>query len=239
MIIGGRPITIVSQLGDGYPGDLRLENRLFKRIGGTAIRYSEFLNTYNDGNKIEDFEYRMTCLRSFISGLDADEIVIFGRSAGLRAATRLAHEGCPKLRAIMGFCYPFRHPKRASEPDRVAHLADLTTPTLIIQGDGDRYGGADVATLYSLSKAIELHVIPADHGFSVSPAQWDWIAGAVTSFLERHCRESPAPMQTPCPPAVRASGLVGGDPIGRGPIGRGPLCGWAQRLHLLLKLLCG
>ncbi|WP_454915766.1 alpha/beta family hydrolase [Xanthobacter sediminis] len=210
----------MSQLGDGYPGDKRLEDELFQRLEGNFIRYSDFLGEYNDGRKIVNFDHRMTCLRGFISAMGTDDVVMFGRSAGLRAATRLAHEGCPNLRAIVGFCYPFRHPKKAHEPDRVEHLAGLTTPTLIIQGDRDRYGGgADVPTLYTLSKAIELHVISTDHSFSVSPAQWDWITGQVTAFLERHCRREDAP--TPGPADARSLSAA----IGK----------WVQRLRLSPK----
>ncbi|MNF42752.1 hypothetical protein D3C84_238150 [compost metagenome] len=52
---------------------------------------------------------------------------------------------------------------KADKP-RVAHLADLKTPTLIVQGERDPMGDRQTVSGYSLSDAIRLHwLAAADH----------------------------------------------------------------------------
>ncbi|MBU0807750.1 MAG: alpha/beta hydrolase, partial [Gammaproteobacteria bacterium] len=50
------------------------------------------------------------------------------------------------------------------EKPRVAHLAELRTPTLIIQGERDALGNRQAVADYALSEAIRVHwLTAADH----------------------------------------------------------------------------
>ncbi|MDT4884697.1 hypothetical protein FQZ97_1208660 [compost metagenome] len=65
--------------------------------------------------------------------------------------------------ALVCLGYPFHAVGKADRP-RVAHLADLQTPTLIVQGERDPMGDRLTVAGYSLSDAIRLHWLAvADH----------------------------------------------------------------------------
>jgi predicted alpha/beta-hydrolase family hydrolase len=51
--------------------------------------------------------------------------------------------------------YPF-HPIGKPHQLRTAHLRELKTPTLIVQGTRDAFGTKDEVTAYELSKTIEI-----------------------------------------------------------------------------------
>ena len=83
----------------------------------------------------------------------AREVVIGGKSMGGRVASMIADEVRPAGLLCLG--YPF-HPPAKPEQLRTAHLMDLKTPTLIVQGTRDPFGTPDEVAGYPLSKAIEL-----------------------------------------------------------------------------------
>lgn len=73
----------------------------------------------------------------------------------------------------------------------MAHLAELRTPTLIIQGERDTLGNKETVAGYELSAAIELHWLQAaDHdlkplkasGFS-HQQHLQTAVGAITAYL--------------------------------------------------------
>lgn len=65
--------------------------------------------------------------------------------------------------ALVCLGYPFHAVGKADKP-RVAHLADLKTPTLIIQGDRDPMGDRQTVAGYNLSQAIRVHwLLAANH----------------------------------------------------------------------------
>ncbi|HEY5597704.1 MAG TPA: alpha/beta family hydrolase, partial [Kiloniellales bacterium] len=67
------------------------------------------------------------------------------------------------VRGLLCLGYPF-HPPRRLDRTRTAHLADLTTRTLVVQGTRDPLGGAPEVATYSLSPAIRVHWIEdGDH----------------------------------------------------------------------------
>ena len=84
-------------------------------------------------------------------------LVIAGKSMGGRVASMIAD---PMLEAgqiagLLCLGYPFHPPEKPLQL-RTAHLADLKTPTLIVQGTRDPFGTRDEVATYKLSKAIEL-----------------------------------------------------------------------------------
>jgi hypothetical protein len=113
-----------------------------------------------------------------------NEVSVIGRSAGARLAALVADvAGIDKL-VCLG--YPFRHPDPniGDEPERYRHLANLRTPTLIIQGGRDIYGGLEVRDKYSFSPAITLEFLDTDHDFSLSAADWEKMISTVKNFLK-------------------------------------------------------
>ncbi|WP_028630897.1 alpha/beta family hydrolase [Metapseudomonas resinovorans] len=88
-------------------------------------------------------------------------LAIGGKSMGGRMASLLADELGADALVCLG--YPFHAVGKADKP-RVAHLADLKTPTLIIQGERDPMGDRLTVAGYSLSGAIHLCWLAAgDH----------------------------------------------------------------------------
>jgi predicted alpha/beta-hydrolase family hydrolase len=51
--------------------------------------------------------------------------------------------------------YPWHPPEKPDQP-RIAHLCDLTAPTLIVQGTRDPFGSPAEVAGYDLSPTIEL-----------------------------------------------------------------------------------
>ncbi|MCQ2028806.1 alpha/beta fold hydrolase [Stutzerimonas zhaodongensis] len=118
----------------------------------------------------------------------AGPLAVGGKSMGGRMASLLADELAVDALVCLG--YPF-HAAGKPEKPRVAHLADMQTPTLIVQGERDALGDRDRVASYSLSTAIELHWLEAaDHdlkplkrsGFT-HEQHLDATADAVANFL--------------------------------------------------------
>ena len=92
-----------------------------------------------------------------------DSLVIGGKSMGGRMASLVADE--LGVRALICLGYPF-HPPGKPEKTRTEHLRDLATPTLIVQGERDTFGGREEVDGYELSTAIEVAWMPdGDHSF--------------------------------------------------------------------------
>ena len=80
-------------------------------------------------------------------------LIIGGKSMGGRVASMIADEHHAAGLLCLG--YPF-HPVDKPTQLRTAHLADLETSTLIVQGTRDPFGTREEVTGYQLSKAIEI-----------------------------------------------------------------------------------
>lgn len=88
-------------------------------------------------------------------------LVIGGKSMGGRIASMVADEAGARGLVCLG--YPF-HPPGKPKQLRTAHLADLRTPALIVQGERDPFGTREEVQGYQLSSAIRIEWIPdADH----------------------------------------------------------------------------
>ncbi|MBF7730659.1 alpha/beta hydrolase [Pseudomonas sp. N040] len=91
----------------------------------------------------------------------AGPLAIGGKSMGGRMASLLADELGAAALICLG--YPFYAAGKPDKP-RVAHLAELHTPTLIVQGERDALGNRQAVEAYPLSPAIRLHwLATADH----------------------------------------------------------------------------
>jgi predicted alpha/beta-hydrolase family hydrolase len=93
--------------------------------------------------------------------LVAGPLVIGGKSMGGRMASLVADE--LGVDALVCLGYPFYAAGKPEKP-RVAHLAELKTPTLIVQGERDALGNRETVEGYALSSAIELcWLVAGDH----------------------------------------------------------------------------
>jgi predicted alpha/beta-hydrolase family hydrolase len=98
-------------------------------------------------------------------------LFIGGKSLGGRIASLLA-AGPPtarapdhSLRGCLCFGYPF-HPPGKPQQLRTEHLALLSTPTLILQGERDTFGRREEVEGYALSPQVQLGWITGgDHSF--------------------------------------------------------------------------
>ena len=80
---------------------------------------------------------------------------------GGRMATLVADE--LQVRGAVVFGYPF-HPPGQPNKLRTAHLENLTTPMLVLQGERDLFGTRDDVAGYRLSPQIRIEWIPdGDH----------------------------------------------------------------------------
>ena len=99
--------------------------------------------------------------RAVIDELGSDGLVIGGKSMGGRMASLVADE-C-EVAGLVCLGYPF-HPPANPEKIRTEHLAGLVTPTLVVQGERDRFGTPGEVAGYELSGSIHIHWMPdGDH----------------------------------------------------------------------------
>ena len=92
-----------------------------------------------------------------------ERLVIGGKSLGGRIASMVADRA--GVRGLVCLGYPF-HPPGKPERLRTKHLEDLRTPTLIVQGARDIFGGREDTAGYRLSEAIRVAWIEdGDHSF--------------------------------------------------------------------------
>ena len=118
----------------------------------------------------------------------AGPLAIGGKSMGGRMASLLADE--MEADALVCLGYPFYAAGKPEKP-RVAHLAELRTPTLIIQGERDALGDRTSVAGYALSPAIHLHwLTAADHDLKplkrsglTHEQHLDAAADAITAFI--------------------------------------------------------
>jgi predicted alpha/beta-hydrolase family hydrolase len=94
---------------------------------------------------------------------EPSRLVIGGKSMGGRIASMVADRA--GVRGLVCLGYPF-HPVGRPQVLRVAHLEELQTPALVLQGERDSFGSREEIAGYSLSAAIRLVYLPdGDHSF--------------------------------------------------------------------------
>ena len=95
-----------------------------------------------------------------------ERVAIGGKSMGGRMASMVADE--LGVRRLVCFGYPF-YPPGQPEKLRTAHLEQLRTPTLILQGTRDPFGTEEEVSSYRLSRTIRLEWL-RDGGHSLEGA---------------------------------------------------------------------
>ena len=128
--------------------------------------------------------------RAVVASLDPSKLVVGGKSLGGRMASLIADE-C-NVAGLVCLGYPF-HPPGRPDKLRTAHLADLSTPTLIVQGTRDPFGTREEIGEFDLSSHIAFHwAEDGDHGLKPrkssgrsEPQNWEESIEAIDRFLQK------------------------------------------------------
>lgn len=166
-------VTLILAHGAGAPMDSPFLERMAELLAarGVAVVRFEFpymdLRRQNGGRRppdrqpvlLDSWREIYALLRPQVAG----PLAIGGKSMGGRMASLLADELGADALVCLG--YPF-HPPGRPDKLRTEHLAQLVTPTLIVQGERDPFGGREEVAGYALSPGIQLHwLMAADHDF--------------------------------------------------------------------------
>lgn len=172
--------------GDSFPQDRHIEQAVKVRLSSNFAHWID-QDAINRMSGIHQFnaamEARQAALRRLRNMRTALPWVVFSRSSGCRVATLFAGEAAALAIVCLG--YPFRRPNGPEEPQRFQHLATITTPTLIIQGIHDAYGGRAFPQHYRLSAAVDVQFVDCDHEFRIAPSMWDAVANRIAGFLAK------------------------------------------------------
>ena len=120
-------------------------------------------------------------------------LVVGGKSMGGRVASLLVDglAGSAELCGCLCLGYPF-HPPGKPKNLRTEHLAELATPTLILQGERDPFGRRDEVESYALSPQVRVQWIPGgDHSFKpnkrdgrTEAQNWEMAVALADAFLQ-------------------------------------------------------
>ena len=143
---GDSPLTIVLAPGAGAPMDSPFMASMAEGLAGSGLRTARFEFSYMAARRIAGKRRppsRAPILlaewRAVIEALGGGGgLVIGGKSLGGRMASMIGDEA--GVRGLVCLGYPFHAPGKAATPERLAHLATLTTPALIVQGARDSLG---------------------------------------------------------------------------------------------------
>jgi uncharacterized protein len=140
---------------------------------------------------------------SVVEELRADELaglplILGGRSLGARVACRTAE--ATGAVAILCLAFPLKPPRRAAgkpPESRLPELDAVTLPTLVVQGERDRFG---IPPASPLREVVE---VPGDHGLKADPeavaaAVRNWLAGVTAEAVGatlRLGRREPGPRE--------------------------------------------
>jgi predicted alpha/beta-hydrolase family hydrolase len=187
--------------GAGAPMDSTWMNDMAALLGERGIRVARFEFAYmaarREGTRRPNprAEAVLDEYRAVVEQLkqETDAVpMIGGKSFGGRVASMVADElhAAGGIRGLLCFGYPF-HPMGKPQQLRTAHLAGLTTPTLVCQGERDIMGSRDEVASYALSPAITVSWAPdGDHDLKPRKASGHTFADnlaaaadAVTAFV--------------------------------------------------------
>jgi predicted alpha/beta-hydrolase family hydrolase len=158
-------VTILLAHGAGAPMDSAAMNAVTKALVTTGLRVARFEFAYMASRRTEAgrkppprAEKVMSEYVAAVEALKAKgPLIIGGKSMGGRVASMVCDDLLAKGKVAGLLClgYPF-HPIGKPEQLRTAHLANLKTPALIVQGTRDPFGTPEEVESYKLSKQIEI-----------------------------------------------------------------------------------
>jgi predicted alpha/beta-hydrolase family hydrolase len=184
------PLTVALAHGAGAPMDSPFMNAVARGIAAAGFRAARFEFPYMAARRTggrRGAPDREPVLReawhAAIAELGGPEsLVIGGKSMGGRIASLVADEA--KVRGLICLGYPF-HPPGQLAKLRTKHLADLATPTLIVQGTRDTFGTREEVAGYALSPAMRIHWIEGgDHSWKPPKASGRTEKDAIAEGVE-------------------------------------------------------
>ncbi|MFJ4119160.1 alpha/beta family hydrolase [Pseudomonas psychrophila] len=164
-------MTLILAHGAGAPMDSAWMTGMAERLAARGVSVLRFEFPYMaqrrlDGGKrppnqqaklLECWHEVFSEVRRHVAG----QLAIGGKSMGGRMASLVADE--LETHALVCLGYPFYAAGKPEKP-RVAHLAELQTPTLIVQGERDALGNREAVEAYTLAPGIEVSwLVSGDH----------------------------------------------------------------------------
>jgi predicted alpha/beta-hydrolase family hydrolase len=157
--------TLLLAHSAGAPMDSASMNATAKVLAAANIRVARFEFGYMAARRTGHRKpppKAETVIPEYVAAVDDlgptdGPLLIGGKSMGGRVAS-MAADALFDARRVAGLVclgYPFHPPGRPTQL-RTAHLKDLRTPTLIVQGTRDEFGVPDEVKTYDLSPSIEL-----------------------------------------------------------------------------------
>ncbi|HEX9325589.1 MAG TPA: alpha/beta family hydrolase [Reyranella sp.] len=199
--------SILLAHGAGAPMDSPAMNAIAKSLAEAGFRVARFEFDYMASRRTSSGRKpppRAETLKPeyvvAIAALKAGgPLIIGGKSMGGRVASMIADERHAAGLLCLG--YPF-HPVGKPTQLRTAHLADLKTPALIVQGTRDPFGTREEVAGYKLSKAIDILWLEdgdhdlrprkavsgfsmADHLKTMAAAAAGWASAVIPTGAER------------------------------------------------------
>ena len=183
--------------GAGAPMDSKFMSEFSEKLGEEGVRIVRFefpyMNKRRKTGKNRPPDHTPILIDTWydiINMIGAKNLVIGGKSMGGRIASMLADKA--RVRGLVCLGYPFHGPGQSINPDRVAHLENIQTPSLICQGTRDVLGNKAEVNDCTLSKAITVQWIEdGDHSFKPRKASgltesenWQSAIGAIVKFLK-------------------------------------------------------
>lgn len=158
-------VTILLAHGAGAPMDSPSMTAAAKALAGAGFRVARFEFDYmaarRSGTSRPPPPRAEKLNPQYLAAIDklgaTRRLVIGGKSMGGRVASMVADElfESGRISGLLCLGYPF-HPPGKPEQLRTAHLADLKTPALIVQGTRDEFGTREEVPTYRLSPAIDI-----------------------------------------------------------------------------------
>ena len=193
------PVGLVLAHGAGAPMDSPFMAQIAQGLGDRGLKVARFEFPYMAARRAtgkkrppDRAPVLLESWRAVVAELGGPDgahgFAIGGKSLGGRMASLIADE--LGARALVCLGYPF-HPPGRPEKLRTAHLERLETPTLILQGERDPFGGREDVGGYRLSPAIRVAWCPdGDHSFKPRKASgrseadnWNLAAEVIFEFL--------------------------------------------------------
>lgn len=165
--------TILLGHGAGAPMDSASMNATAKALATAGFRVARFEFGYMAARRtgVRKPPPRAESLNpEYVAAVDdlgptTGPLIVGGKSMGGRVASMVADElsAAGRIAGLLCLGYPFHPPAKPTQL-RTKHLADIKTPTLIVQGTRDEFGTQEEVPAYPLSKAIEILWLPdGDH----------------------------------------------------------------------------
>ena len=158
-------VTILLAHGAGASMDSASLNASTKALAATGLRVIRFEFDYMASRRTSQAKRppprAEKLISEYIAAIDALDptgpLVIGGKSLGGRVASMTADQlhRSGRIAGLLCLGYPF-HPIGKPDQLRTAHLADMQTPTLIVQGTRDAFGTREEVATYKLSNSIEI-----------------------------------------------------------------------------------